>query len=429
MDRIRIRGGNPLLGTISIGGAKNAALPLMAASLLTSQKLTLSNLPHLVDITTMVHLLAELGVAISMDGNVSNGGNFGRALTLVASEPVQKIAPYDLVRRMRASVLVLGPLLARWGQATVSLPGGCAIGTRPVDIHLGAFKALGAEIELKEGYIKAHAKKGLKGANILFPSVSVGATENVMMAATLAEGETQISNAAREPEVGDLANCLVSMGANIEGIGTDTLKVTGVSELKGANHEVIPDRIETGTYAVAAAMTGGDIIMKGTRLELLNALADVLAKAGVEIAGDGTTVRVRRVNSSLKGTDLMTEPYPGFPTDMQAQVMALLAIADGASMITETIFENRFMHVPELCRMGADINVHGSSAIVRGVPTLSGAQLMATDLRASVSLVLAGLAANGETFVNRVYHLDRGYERVEEKLAACGAEIERISDG
>ncbi|MFP6761596.1 MAG: UDP-N-acetylglucosamine 1-carboxyvinyltransferase, partial [Rhodospirillales bacterium] len=416
MDRIRIRGGNPLLGTISIGGAKNAALPLMAASLLTSQKLTLSNLPHLVDITTMVHLLAELGVAISMDGNVSNGGNFGRALTLVASEPVQKIAPYDLVRRMRASVLVLGPLLARWGQATVSLPGGCAIGTRPVDIHLGAFKALGAEIELKEGYIKAHAKKGLKGANILFPSVSVGATENVMMAATLAEGETQISNAAREPEVGDLANCLVAMGANIEGIGTDTLKVTGVSELKGANHEVIPDRIETGTYAVAAAMTGGDIIMKGTRLELLNALADVLAKAGVEITGDGATVRVRRVNSSLKGTDLMTEPYPGFPTDMQAQVMALLAIADGASMITETIFENRFMHVPELCRMGADINVHGSSAIVRGVPTLSGAQLMATDLRASVSLVLAGLAANGETFVNRVYHLDRGYERVEEKL-------------
>ena len=429
MDRIRIRGGNPLLGTISIGGAKNAALPLMAASLLTSQKLTLSNLPHLVDITTMVHLLAELGVAISMDGNVSNGENFGRALTLVASEPVQKIAPYDLVRRMRASVLVLGPLLARWGQATVSLPGGCAIGTRPVDIHLGAFRALGAEIELKEGYIKAHAKKGLKGANILFPSVSVGATENVMMAATLAEGETQISNAAREPEVGDLANCLVAMGANIEGIGTDTLKVTGVSKLKGANHEVIPDRIETGTYAVAAAMTGGDIIMKGTRLELLNALADVLAKAGVEIAGDGTTVRVRRVNSSLKGTDLMTEPYPGFPTDMQAQVMALLAVADGASMITETIFENRFMHVPELCRMGADINVHGSSAIVRGVPTLSGAQLMATDLRASVSLVLAGLAANGETFVNRVYHLDRGYERVEEKLSACGAEIERISDG
>ena len=428
MDRIRIRGGNPHLGTISIGGAKNAALPLMAASLLTSQKLPLSNLPHLVDITTMVHLLAELGVAISMDGNVSNGGNLGRALTLVASEPVQKIAPYDLVRRMRASVLVLGPLLARWGQATVSLPGGCAIGTRPVDIHLGAFKALGAEIELKEGYIKAHAKKGLKGANILFPSVSVGATENVMMAATLAEGETQISNAAREPEVGDLANCLVAMGANIEGIGTDTLKVTGVSELKGANHEVIPDRIETGTYAVAAAMTGGDIIMKGTRLELLNALADVLAKAGVEIAGDGTTVRVRRVNSSLKGTDLMTEPYPGFPTDMQAQVMALMAISNGASMITETVFENRFMHVPELCRMGADINVCGSSASVRGVPTLSGAQLMATDLRASVSLVLAGLAANGETLVNRVYHLDRGYERVEEKLSACGAEIERISD-
>lgn len=428
MDKIRIIGGRPLSGTISICGAKNAALPLMAASLLTSESLTLSNLPHLVDITTMVHLLAELGVRVSMDGYTPNSGHTGRALTLAASEPENRTAPYDLVRRMRASVLVLGPLLTRWGEATVSLPGGCAIGTRPVDIHLSAFKALGAEIELNEGYITASAPNGLTGTNILFPSVSVGATENVLMAATLAEGETTISNAAREPEVGDLANCLVKMGAKIEGIGTDMLKVTGVSKLTGGTYEVIPDRIESGTYAVAAAMTGGDVLLSGTRLNLLNSVSEMLTKTGVEVSEEGDLIRVRRVASSLKGTDLMTEPYPGFPTDMQAQVMALLAIAKGASMITETIFENRFMHVPELCRMGADINVHGSSAIVRGVPLLSGAQLMATDLRASVSLILAGLAAKGETFVNRVYHLDRGYERVEDKLAACGAEIDRISD-
>ena len=428
MDKIRIQGGNPLHGKVSIGGAKNAALPLMAASLLTSENLTLSNLPHLVDITTMVHLLAELGVHVSMEGDVPNGGHTGRALTLSGSEPKNNVAPYDLVRRMRASVLVLGPLLARWGEATVSLPGGCAIGTRPVDIHLSAFRALGAEIELNEGYIRASAPNGLTGSNIVFPSVSVGATENVLMAATLANGETQISNAAREPEVGDLANCLVSMGAKIDGIGTDTLSVTGVSKLKGGSYEVIPDRIESGTYAVAAAITGGDVYLRGTRLDLLNSVIEILARAGVEISQEGDLVRVRRENGGLTGTDLMTEPFPGFPTDMQAQVMALLAIANGASMITETIFENRFMHVPELCRMGADINVHGSSAIVRGVPTLSGAQLMATDLRASVSLILAGLAAKGETYINRVYHLDRGYERVEEKLASCGAEIERVSD-
>ena len=421
MYKLVIQGGNSLKGNIKTSGSKNATLPIFFASILSDDPLKLANTPQLSDVSTTLRLLMDMGSSFVLEEDGS--------IFIDSSNLKNLVADYSLVKTMRASILTLGPTLAKYKKAKISLPGGCAIGTRPVDIHLSAFKALGAEIELKEGYIKAHAKKGLKGANILFPSVSVGATENVMMAATLAEGETQISNAAREPEVGDLANCLVAMGANIEGIGTDTLKVTGVSELKGANHEVIPDRIETGTYAVAAAMTGGDIIMKGTRLELLNALADVLAKAGVEIAGDGTTVRVRRVNSSLKGTDLMTEPYPGFPTDMQAQVMALLAVADGASMITETIFENRFMHVPELCRMGADINVYGSSAIVRGVPTLSGAQLMATDLRASVSLVLAGLAANGETFVNRVYHLDRGYERVEEKLAACGAEIERISDG
>ena len=427
MDKIRIRGGNPLVGNITIGGAKNAALPLMAASLLTGEKLTLSNLPYLVDITTMVHLLAELGVGISMDGELVNDGHIGRALTLTASEPENKTAPYDLVRRMRASVLVLGPLLARWGEARVSLPGGCAIGTRPVDIHLNAFKALGADIEIKEGYIYALAPNGLKGTQILFPSVSVGATENVLMAAALTDGETKICNAACEPEVGDLAKCLIAMGANIEGVGTNTLKVIGVSELYGTSHEVIPDRIESGTYAVAAAMTGGDIILNRTRIGLFDSVVDVLSRAGVEIFEEDKGVRVRRTGMILKGTDVMTKPYPGFPTDMQAQVMALLAVAEGTSMITETIFENRFMHVPELCRMGADINVNGSSALVRGVRSLSGAQLMATDLRASVSLVLAGLAAEGETVVNRVYHLDRGYERVEENLAACGAEIERIS--
>ena len=428
MDRMRIRGGNPLVGTITIGGAKNAALPLMAASLLTSEKLRLSNLPHLVDIATMIQLLEELGVCISVDGQAPSGSCTSRTITLMASEPENKTAPYDLVRRMRASVLVLGPLLAKWGEASVSLPGGCAIGTRPVDLHLEGFKSLGAEIELSDGYIRASARDGLKGNHILFPSVSVGATENILMAATLADGDTQISNAAREPEVGDLANCLIAMGAHIEGVGTDTLKVKGVPKLKGASYEVIPDRIETGTYAVAAAITGGDIVLKATQLKLLNVVVDILNKAGVDVSEVETGLRVRRMGNMVNGTDVMTEPYPGFPTDMQAQVLALLAIADGASMITETIFENRFMHVPELCRMGADINVHGSSAIVRGVCTLSGAELMATDLRASVSLVLAGLAAKGETIVNRVYHLDRGYERVEEKLLACGAEIERVSD-
>lgn len=428
MDRIRIRGGKPLIGTIQIGGAKNAALPLMAASLLTSETLCLSNLPHLADVTTMVHLLSELGVEISMNGDAPNGGHIGRVFSLSAQEPKDKFAPYDLVRRMRASVLVLGPLLARWGEAKVSLPGGCAIGTRPVDLHLKGFEALGAEIELEEGYIRAVAPNGLKGAHVLFPSVSVGATENILMAATLAEGTSTIANAAREPEITDLAHCLQAMGAEIDGIGTDTLTVVGKPSLHGADYQVVPDRIETATYAVAAAITGGDITLKGTRLELIDAVADVLVKAGVEVSEVEDGIRVTRTNGRIKGVDVMTEPYPGFPTDMQAQLMALLAVSEGASMITETIFENRFMHVPELCRMGADINVHGSSAIVRGVEKLSGAELMATDLRASVSLVLAALAAEGETIVNRVYHLDRGYERVEEKLAACGADIERLED-
>ena len=426
MDIIRIRGGRKLEGKIRIGGAKNAALPLMAASLLTSETLNLSNIPDLADITTMLQLLKELGVQESSSIYTSNADGDKTLLTLEALEPENKVAPYDLVRRMRASILVLGPLLARWGKARVSLPGGCAIGTRPVDLHLKGFEMMGAEIELKEGYIKAQAPNGLIGANVVFPTVSVGATENILMAATLADGKTTISNAAREPEIADLANCLKAMGAKIEGIGSDTLLIEGTNKLHSANHSVLPDRIETATYAVAAAITGGDIELTGTRTDLVKSILDVLVKTGSEVIESDKGVRVKNIFGKIKGIDIMTEPYPGFPTDMQAQIMALLAISDGASMITETIFENRFMHVPELCRMGADINVHGSSAIVRGVNELSGAELMATDLRASVCLVLAALAAKGVTTLNRVYHLDRGYERLEEKLSECGADIQRI---
>ena len=359
MDKIRIVGGTPLRGTISIGGAKNAALTLMPACLLTDETVSLSNLPHLVDITTMANLLAQHGVAMALNGNSPNGGHTGRVLELTAAEITNTTAPYDLVRKMRASVLVLGPLLARFGNAKVSLPGGCAIGTRPVDLHLKALEA---------------------------------------------------------------------MGAKIEGIGTGTIRVTGVEKLHGCDYSVLPDRIETGTYMVAAAITRGDIELVGARRDLQSAVEKVLIEAGVEIEDTERGFRVRADRKPIKGVDIMTEPYPGFPTDMQAQLMALMATAEGASMITETIFENRFMHVPELSRMGARVNVHGSSAIVRGVPKLSGAPVMATDLRASVSLVLAGLAAHGETVVRRVYHLDRGYERVEEKLAACGATIERLKD-
>ena len=426
MDIIRIRGGRKLEGKIRIGGAKNAALPLMAASLLTSETLNLSNIPDLADITTMLQLLKELGVQESSGINTSNADGDKTLLTLEALEPEKKVAPYDLVRRMRASILVLGPLLARWGKARVSLPGGCAIGTRPVDLHLKGFEMMGAEIELKEGYIKAQAPNGLIGANVVFPTVSVGATENILMAATLADGKTTISNAAREPEIADLANCLKAMGAKIEGIGSDTLLIEGTNKLHSANHSVLPDRIETATYAVAAAITGGDIELTGTRTDLVKSILDVLVKTGSEVIESDKGVRVKNILGKIKGIDIMTEPYPGFPTDMQAQIMALLAISNGASMITETIFENRFMHVPELCRMGADINVHGSSAIVRGVNKLFGAELMATDLRASVCLVLAALAAEGVTTLNRVYHLDRGYERLEEKLSECGADIQRI---
>ena len=428
MDRIVIRGGVPLMGRIPIGGAKNAALPLMAASLLADEPLVLSNLPHLADIASMARLLAELGVEITTDGDAAEGGHVGRVLRLTARDIAVTTAPYDLVRKMRASVLVLGPLLARCGEAWVSLPGGCAIGTRPVDLHLKALGQLGADIALDAGYIKASAPRGLKGAHIVFPMVTVGGTENVMMAAVCAEGKTVIANAAREPDVADLARCLVAMGARIEGIGTDTLSIEGVPRLHGADYTVIPDRIETGTYAVATAITGGEVTLGGARLEQIEAVVDILRGSGVEVSETDDGILIQRQNGPLRGVDVMTEPYPGFPTDMQAQLMVLMTVAEGASMITETIFENRFMHVPELCRMGASINVHGASAIVRGVPALSGAPVMATDLRASVSLVLAGLAAEGETTVNRVYHLDRGYERLEEKLAACGGQIERVKE-
>ncbi len=425
MDKIRIRGGLPLEGVIAIGGAKNAALPLMAASLLTAETLTLENVPDLADIATMSNLLVQHGIAIGMDEPSRAGG---RQVDLSAAHITSIVAPYDLVRKMRASVLVLGPLLARCGRARVSLPGGCAIGTRPIDLHVNGLRQLGAQIELNGGYVEARAPKGLRGAEIVFPSVSVGATEHLLMAASLAEGETVLINAAREPEITDLAECLVAMGAEISGIGSDRLRISGVGRLHGATHRIIPDRIETGTYAIAAAATGGEVRLTRTRIDLVTAVARVLADAGAEVIAVEDGIIVRRRSDCLAGVDVMTEPYPGYPTDLQAQFMALMATARGASMITETIFENRFMHVPELARMGANINVHGASAMVRGVPGLTGAPVMATDLRASVSLVVAGLIAEGETVINRVYHLDRGYERLEDKLAACGARIERFRD-
>jgi len=426
MDRIRIRGGVPINGEIPISGAKNAALPLMTAALLSEETLVLSNLPHLADITTLANLLAQHGVGIHMNGAAAGDGHVGRVLELSARTITSTRAPYDLVRKMRASILVLGPLLAREGRAEVSMPGGCAIGTRPVDLHLQGLSLLGAEIDLREGYVHAAAPHGLVGAEIVFPMVSVGATENLLMAASLAKGTTRLVNAAREPEVSDLAHCLVSMGARIEGIGSDTLVIHGVERLHGAEHGVIPDRIEAGTYAMAAAITGGDVELVGAKAEHLSSVIEILGRAGVSIAESNRGLRVKRTDGHLRGVDVMTEPFPGFPTDLQAQTMSLMATAEGAAMITESIFENRFMHVPELCRMGADINVHGASAMVRGQTSLTGAEVMATDLRASVSLVIAALAAKGETVVNRVYHLDRGYERLEDKLAACGARIERI---
>ncbi len=420
MDQIRIRGGRPLEGSIRISGAKNAALPLMTASLLTDEKLTLTNLPFLADITTLVQLLMQHGVQIAM-----RDSGAGHVLEMSAKEITSTTAPYDLVRKMRASVLVLGPLVARCGEARVSLPGGCAIGTRPVDLHLKGLEALGAEIELASGYVHARAPKGLRGGHYVFPFVSVGATENLLMAASLAKGETTLVNAAREPEVTDLAKCLVAMGAKIDGIGTDKLTIQGVGALHAAEHHIVPDRIEAGTFAMAAAATGGEIELAGARMAIFESVAEALDMAGVDVGETETGLKVSRRNG-LVGVDVMTEPYPGFPTDMQAQMMALMSVAEGASMITETIFENRFMHVPELARMGANINVHHASAMVRGVRKLTGAPVMATDLRASVSLVIAGLAAEGETVISRVYHIDRGYERIEEKLKACGADIERV---
>jgi UDP-N-acetylglucosamine 1-carboxyvinyltransferase len=423
MDQIRITGGVPLQGSIPISGAKNAALPLMAACLLSEETLTLTNVPDLADIATMIELLENLGVTIASQPV----NDMGLKLTLSANGELNETAPYDIVRKMRASVLVLGPLLARLGEAIVSLPGGCAIGTRPIDLHLSALEQMGAQIDLREGYVHASAPDGLRGATIRFPFVSVGATENVLMAASLAKGTTILENAAREPEIADLAECLVAMGADIHGIGTECLVIQGVDALHHAEHRVIPDRIEAGTYAVAAAITGGSLDLQGVRSDHLGAVIEALSKAGANVANGGDVLSVSHPTGHCRGFDVVSQPYPGFPTDMQAQFMALMTTADGASLITETIFENRFMHVPELTRMSADITVHGGSAMVRGHRALKGAEVMATDLRASVCLVLAALAAEGDTVINRVYHLDRGYERLEDKLRAVGAKIERVN--
>lgn len=427
MDRIRVEGGKRLEGEVTISGAKNAVLPLMVASMLSDKPLLLKNLPYLMDITTMAHLLVHHGVKLELDGISGPVSKGGRMISLCGSEITSLEAPYDIVRKMRASVLVLGPLLARFGEAKVSLPGGCAIGSRPIDLHLRALEQMGAKIKLEEGYVHATVKGRLKGAEINFEKVSVGATENILMAAVLADGVTTIKNAAKEPEVGDLANCLIAMGAEIEGIGTATLKVKGKPLLHGAEYRVIPDRIEAGTYMVAAAMTGGEIELHDARPEDMEAVIEKLTHTGTKVTRTDGGLVVQGI-AKPKAVDLVTNPYPSFPTDMQAQFMALACISQGASVITETIFENRFMHVSELRRMGADITIDGHTAVVRGVKKLTGAEVMATDLRASVSLILAALAAEGESIINRVYHLDRGYERIEEKLSLCGARVHRLKD-
>ncbi len=428
MDRIRIRGGNRLNGTIPISGAKNAALPLMIVSLLTPGTLTLSNVPRLADVRLLQRILQNHGIDIMVAGKrAGQNGMAGDVMHLTARDIVDTTAPYELVSKMRASFWVLGPLLARCGEAKVSLPGGCAIGTRPVDLHLMAMEKLGAEIAIEGGYVLAKAKRGLKGAHIRFEKVSVGATHAALMAAVMADGDTVIENAASEPEIGDVANCLVKMGAKIEGIHTTTLKIRGVTSLSGAEHSVIPDRIETGTYAMCVGMTGGDVLLKDANANHLGAVFDVMRKAGIGVEAKNDGVRIHRNGHALEPVKVDTEPFPGFPTDCQAQLMALMTKANGTSMIRETIFENRFMHVQELARLGADIHLHGDTAEVRGVKKLTGAPVMATDLRASVSLVIAGLAAEGETMINRVYHLDRGFETLEEKLSACGADVTRIS--
>jgi UDP-N-acetylglucosamine 1-carboxyvinyltransferase len=418
MDRIAITGGAPLKGIIPIYGAKNSALKLQAAALLSAEPLVLENMPDLADTRFMAQLLASLGVEVAWIKEA-------RTLRLHAAEIASTIAPYDLVRKMRATFNVLGPLLARAGHATVSLPGGCAIGARPVDLHLKAFEAMGADIHIEQGYVKAAALRGLRGAEIEFPFVSVGATEHAMLAATLAHGDSVLKNVAREPEIVDLAECLNAMGARIEGAGEAEIRIRGVTSLKGAKHAVVADRIEAGTYALAVAAAGGEVLLQGARFEHLGALLKVLRAAGVGVEAEARGLRVKRNGRRLAPVDFGTEPFPGFPTDLQAQAMAMLCLADGRSRIRETIFENRFMHAPELARLGAQIAVQGNEAIVTGVDRLIGAPVMATDLRASVSLVIAGLAAEGETQVNRVYHLDRGFEGLEAKLAACGAQIVR----
>jgi UDP-N-acetylglucosamine 1-carboxyvinyltransferase len=426
VDSIWIKGGAKLKGEIPISGAKNAALTLMPCALLTEEKLTLTNLPRLADVDTFAHLLNQLGVSTSVAG--VKKGEIGRRMTLQAEEIVSTVAPYDMVRKMRASVLVLGPMLARMGEATVSLPGGCAIGDRPIDLHLKALECMGAEIELAAGYVKASAPKGgrLPGGDFSFPVVSVGATENAVMAAVLAKGRTQLFNAAREPEIADLCNLLVAMGAKIKGIGSSHLIIDGVEGLNGTTYEVMPDRIEAGSYACAAGITGGSVDLIGARPDDMQATLNALAHCGLMIEFHNRGIKVS-ANGGMKPLALSTSPFPGFATDMQAQFMAMLCMAEGDSFLEETIFENRYMHVPELRRMSAHVDIHGRSAIVHGVEELTGAQVMATDLRASMSLVLAGLAAEGETEVLRVYHLDRGYERLEEKLSAVGATIERRS--
>ncbi len=427
MDKIRIVGGNRLNGVIPISGAKNAALPLIIASLLTDERLTLENVPRLRDVLLLTRILSNHGVDYSLNGKRPGEDHLaGQTIHLTAREIVDTRAPYDLVSQMRASFWVIGPLLARCHQAKVSLPGGCAIGTRPVDLFIAGLEALGATIEIDAGYVVAACPGGLVGGRYVFPKVSVGATHTLMMAATLARGETVLENAAREPEVVDLAKCLIAMGAKIEGAGSSTIRIQGVDRLHGATHRVVPDRIETGTYAMAVAMTGGDVTLTETSATLLEEALKVLERTGTEITRMEDSIRVRREDQPILPVDVVTEPYPGFPTDLQAQFMALMTRARGTSRITETIFENRFMHVAELARFGARIDIDGRTAIVHGVDRLAGAPVMATDLRASVSLVIGGLVANGETTISRVYHLDRGFERLEEKLSRCGAIIERI---
>ena len=427
MDRIIIRGGNRLSGRIAISGAKNAALTLMPCALLTDEPLTLRNLPRLADVDSFGHLLNQLGASTQIEG--ARPEDFGRVMTIRAGRLTSTEAPYDIVRKMRASILVLGPLLGRAGEAKVSLPGGCAIGNRPIDLHLKALEAMGAEIEVTAGYVKATAPGGrLPGGRVSFPIVSVGATENALMAAATAKGTTIIENAAREPEIVDLCNLLVAMGASISGIGTETLEIEGRDRLHGATYRVMPDRTEAGSYACAAAITGGAVELMGAAPGDMRATLAALVEAGVTVEERPGSVFIEASNG-MEALNISTAPFPGFATDMQAQFMAMLCKAKGASVLTETIFENRYMHVPELARMGADIQVRGRAAVVRGVDRLVGAPVMATDLRASMSLIIAGLAAEGETQVSRVYHLDRGYERLEEKLSAVGADIERVSDG